>query len=310
MNCAKARASTASCGPLNDRLVQLLRNTHTLHVINQAGDLNGSLPPERELYNKLSSRIPGLDVKDHSDLLPYLRSVKEPRELERMERAIAATLNAHRAVARAIRPQVQENWIASLIDVEFKRAGATRPAFSSIVGSGRNSTVLHYPRHDQGITAGALVVVDIGADYGHYAADITRTYPADGHFSAEQRAVYEVVLRAQQAAMEMIKPGVYYEDLNRKAEQVIRDAGYRDYFIHGLGHFVGLEVHDAGLYAKPLEAGMVITVEPGIYIPQKSLGIRIEDEVLVTPKGYRLLSGAVPRDPDGIERLMQNGGGQ
>ena len=290
---------------LNGRMVALLRNTHTLHQINQAGSLDGKPSPERELYGKLQGVIPEISVKDRTDLLPYLRSLKEPRELERMERAIAGTLAAHKVAARAIRPNVQENWVEGLIALEFKRAGAVRPAFGSIVGSGRNSTVLHYPKHDQAIAPGSLVVVDIGADYGHYAADVTRTYPADGTFTAEQRKVYETVLRAQQAAMDMIKPGVYYEDLHRKAEQVIREAGYRDYFIHGLGHFVGLEVHDAGLYSKPLEAGMVITVEPGIYIPEKALGVRIEDEVLVTPKGYRLLSGDVPRDPAAIERLMR-----
>ena len=289
---------------LNGRVVALLRNTHTLHQINQAGNLDGKAP-ERELYGKLQAAIPEVSVKDRTDLLPALRSVKEPRELEYMERAIAATLAAHRVAARSIRPNVQENWVEGLIALEFRRAGAVRPAFGSIVGSGRNSTVLHYPKHDQAIAPGSLVVVDIGADYGHYAADVTRTYPADGQFTAEQRAIYEVVLRAQQAAMEMIRPGVYYEDLHGKAEQVIAEAGYRDYFIHGLGHFVGLEVHDAGLYSKPLEAGMVITVEPGIYIPHKALGVRIEDEVLVTPKGYRLMSGDVPRDPAAIERLMR-----
>jgi len=105
--------------------------------------------------------------------------------------------------------------------------------------------------------------------------------------------------------MEMIRPGVYYEDLHKKAEDIIRAAGYRDYFIHGLGHFVGLDVHDAGLYKKPLQAGMVITVEPGIYIPEKALGIRIEDQVLVTPKGYRHLTVALPRDPDAVERMMR-----
>ena len=288
---------------LNARLVALLRNTRTLHQIHQP-DLGGSAP-EKELYGKLQGAIPEVSVRNRTDLLPYLRSVKEPRELAYMERAVAATQSAHRAAARAIRPNVQENWVEGLVGLEFKRAGAVRPAFSSIVGSGRNSTVLHYPKHDQAIAPGSLVVVDIGADYGHYAADITRTYPADGAFSPEQRAIYEVVLRAQQAAMDMIRPGVYYEDLNRKAEQVIAEAGYRDYFIHGLGHFVGLDVHDAGLYSKPLEAGMVITVEPGIYIPHKALGVRIEDEVLVTPKGYRLLSAGVPRDADGVERLMR-----
>lgn len=288
---------------LNRWLLYVLRNTQTLHQIH-AIDL-AETAPETKLYGKLSGAIPGLSIKNRSDLLPYLRSIKEPREIDYMERAIAATMAAHRAAARAIRPGVQENWIEGLVGVEFKRGGAVRPGFSSIVGSGRNSTVLHYPKHDQAIAPGSLVVVDIGADYGHYSADVTRTYPADGTFTPEQRKVYEVVLRAQQAAMEMIRPGVYYEDLHRKAEQVIREAGYRDYFIHGLGHFVGLEVHDAGLYSKPLEAGMVITVEPGIYIPEKALGVRIEDEVLVTPKGYRLLSGDVPRDVAGVEKLMR-----
>jgi Xaa-Pro aminopeptidase len=200
---------------------------------------------------------------------------------------------------------VEENWVAGLIDLEFKRGGAVRPGFASIVGSGINSTILHYPKHDQTIAPGSLVVVDIGSDYGHYSADITRTYPADGHFTPEQRRVYDVVLRAQETCMSLVRPGVYFEDLQRKAEEIIRAAGYRDYFIHGLGHFVGLDVHDAGLYAKPLRAGMVITIEPGIYISDKALGIRIEDELLVTPNGYRLLTGALPRDPEAVEAMMR-----
>jgi len=291
---------------LEGRVVTLTRNAKTLQVINQAGSLSGPTPKEIELYNKLQSRIPGLDKKDRSDLLPAMRSVKEPREIEFMDKAVAATVNAHRAAARAIRPGAQENWVEALIGLEFKRGGSVRPAFSSIVGSGIHSTVLHYPKHDQPIEAGSLVVVDIGADYGHYAADVTRTYPADGHFTPEQRRVYEIVLRAQQECIDMIKPGVYYEDLHRHAEKVIREAGYGDYFIHGLGHFVGLDVHDAGLYSKPLQAGMVITTEPGIYIPQRSLGVRIEDMVLVTATGHRLMTQALARNPDEIEAMMRS----
>jgi len=222
-----------------------------------------------------------------------------------MERAIATTLSAHRVAARSIRPGVEENWVAGLIDLEFKRGGAVRPGFPSIVGSGANSTILHYPEHDRTIGAGSLVVVDIGSDYGRYSADVTRTYPASGSFTPEQRKIYEVVLRAQQSCIDMVRPGVYMEDLQRNAERIIREAGYRDYFIHGLGHFVGLDVHDSGLYKKPLAAGMVITVEPGIYIPDKSLGVRIEDEVLVTSNGCRLLTADLPRDPEGVERMMR-----
>lgn len=303
------RASTGfakirRAGALNKAMLGLLRTAKTLHLINQPGDIDGPAPPERELYNKLSGRVPGVSVKDASELLPGLRAVKEPRELERMRAAIAATLAAHRAAARAIRPGTEENWVEALIALEFKRAGSARPAFGSIVGSGKNSTILHYPGHDRTIAPGAMVVVDIGAEVGGYAADVTRTYPAGGAFTPEQRKIYETVLRAQKAALELVKAGAYFEDLQRKAEEVIAAAGYGDYFIHGLGHFVGLEVHDAGLYGKPLEAGMVLTIEPGIYIPDRQLGVRIEDEVLVTAKGYELLTGELPREPGEVEALM------
>lgn len=285
-------------------VMNLLQGGGPLHMIGSPGRVDGPAAPEMELYGKLTSRLPGVGIKDRTTLLPALRSVKEPRELDRMQRAIDATLAAHRVAARAIRPGVEENWVAGLIDLEFKRGGAVRPAFPAIVGSGRNSTILHYPEHSATIAPSSLVVVDIGSDYGRYAADVTRTYPSDGRFTPEQRHVYEVVLRAQQACIDMIKPGVYFEDLQRKAEEIIRAAGYRDYFIHALGHFVGLDVHDTGLYRKPLRAGMVITVEPGVYIPEKALGVRIEDEVLVTGKGRRVLTDALPRDPDAIEAMM------
>jgi len=292
-------------GALGGSMMGLLQTTGTLYLISDPGGPDSPERPEMELYGKLSSKLPGVSIKNRIDLLPALRSVKEPRELDYMEKAIAATISAQHAAARAIKPGVEENWVAGLIDLEFKRGGAVRPGFPPIVGSGRNSTILHYPDHNQTIASGSLVVVDIGSDYGHYSADITRTYPADGHFTPEQRKVYDVVLRAQQTCMNMIKPGVYFDDVHRKAEEIIRAAGYRDYFIHGLGHFVGLDVHDSGLYRKPLQAGMVVTIEPGIYIPEKSLGVRIEDEVLVTPNGYRLLTADLPRDPDAVERMMR-----
>jgi Xaa-Pro aminopeptidase len=297
--------SIARTTSLGGAVMGLLRTSRTLHLISAPGDPDSPAGPEMTLYGKLSSRLPGVGIKDRTDLLPAMRSVKEPRELEYMEKAIAATAAAHRVAARAIRPGVEENWVAGLIDLEFKRGGAVRPAFPPIVGAGANSTILHYPEHARPIAPGSLVVVDIGSDYGRYAADVTRTYPADGRFTPEQRRIYDLVLRAQQTCIEMIRPGVYYEDLQRKAEEIIREAGYRDYFIHGLGHFVGLDVHDSGLYKKPLAAGMVITIEPGVYIPEKSLGVRIEDEVLVTPKGHRLLTADLPRDADSIERMMR-----
>lgn len=292
-------------GSLESTLVGLVRRARTLQMINQPGPLDGPAPPEKELYGKLMGRVPELSLKDRSELLPAMRALKEPRELAHMERAVAATVAAHRAAARAIRPGVEENWVEALIALEFKKGGALRPAFPSIVGAGENSTILHYPNHERRIQPGALVVVDIGSDFGHYAADITRTYPASGRFTPEQLKVYETVLRAQNAALALIKPGVYFEDLQKKAEEVIREAGYGDYFIHGLGHFVGLDVHDAGLYHRPLQPGMVVTVEPGVYIPERELGVRIEDEVLVTPEGYRLLTGDLPREALAVEAMMR-----
>ena len=292
---------------LGGHLINLLQTAATVHLIKGPGPPNRPLSREKDLYNKLSARWPGLEVKNLFKLLPGMRSIKEERELERMQKAIDATLAAHRIAAGAIRPGVEENWVESLIMVEFKKAGAVRPAFGSIVGAGDHSTILHYPDHDQTMRAGSLVVVDIGAEYGRYAADVTRTYPVDGRFTPRQRKVYETVLRAQNACLDMVEPGIYVEDLQAKAEEIIKEAGFGDYFIHGIGHFVGLDVHDAGLYNERLEEGMVITIEPGIYIPEEDLGVRIEDEVLVTARGAHLLTAALPRDVEGILGLMQQG---
>ena len=292
-------------GSLNATLLRTLGHHPTLHHI--AAPVSPSAPasPESELYSKLQARIPGLSVKNHQGLIAGMRQVKEPEELALMEKAIANTIAAHRAAARAIRSGVEENWVAGVIDVEYRRGGSVRPAFPSIVGSGANSCILHYPEHRRTIPAGSLVVVDIGAEYDHYAADITRTYPADGRFTPEQRRIYELVFDVQQACIAMVKPGVYYEDIHRRAEEMFRAAGYRDDFIHGLGHWVGLEVHDAGDRARPLAPGMVLTIEPGLYLSQRQIGVRIEDQVLVTKGGHRLLTEALPRDPDAIERLMR-----
>ena len=151
---------------------------------------------------------------------------------------------------------------------------------------------------------GELILMDMSAEFAHYASDITRTFPVNGKFTPQQRKIYELVLKAQKTAFDQVKPGVYIEDLDAAARKVIEDAGYGDYFIHGLGHFVGLDVHDAGNYQEPLTAGMVFTIEPGIYLPDEKLGVRIEDVVLVTETGAKFLSDGLPREPDAIEKWM------
>jgi Xaa-Pro aminopeptidase len=184
--------------------------------------------------------------------------------------------------------------------------------FPSIVGSGPNSTVLHYDENRRRTETGDLVVVDVGAEFGYYTADLTRTFPVAGTFTPRQRGIYELVLGAQEAAFERIRPGVTIDDLTRAArsyidrhsQELCGGTSCNRYFVHGLSHWLGMDVHDVGDYGTPLAAGMVLTVEPGLYLPDEALGVRIEDDVLVTEDGYELLSADLPRRPDEVEAVM------
>jgi Xaa-Pro aminopeptidase len=201
-----------------------------------------------------------------------------------------------------------------MTSVYFER-GCERHAYPPIVGSGPNSVILHYMTNHRRIDSGEVVVADVGAECSDYASDITRTVPANGKFTPRQREIYEIVLGAQKAAIAAVKPGMRLRadgpSLYQVAYDYINSHG-RDlhgqplgkYFVHGLGHYVGLDVHDPGDYAAPLKAGMVITVEPGIYIPEENIGIRIEDVVVVTADGARVLSAALPREIADIEKLV------
>jgi Xaa-Pro aminopeptidase len=261
-------------------------------------------PKDLALYEKIGDKLPGVSTKTLGWTLARMRSRHSADELAIMQRAIRISEAGFAAAVAAIRPGATEALLEAEAERVWKAAGARRPAYASIVGSGPNSTILHYPRSERTMEAGDLVLMDMSAEFAHYAADITRTFPVSGRFSAEQRKIYEVVLKAQKAAFALLRPGAYYEDLDAVARKVIEDAGYGDYFIHGLGHFVGLDVHDAGAYQEPLAPGMVITLEPGIYLPDRKVGIRIEDDVLVTETGARYLSDGIPREPDDVERWM------
>src|SRR6202047_4207616 len=194
--------------------------------------------------------------------------------------------------------------------------GSEAEGYAPIVGAGPNSTTLHYDKLSRKIEDGDIVVLDVGAQYAGYSSDITRTLPANGKFTPRQLEIYNIVLGAQNAALAALKPGMDYCPKGSKSVQKISynyinshgKDGHGEplgqYYIHGLGHHIGLNVHDPGEYCKPLEAGMVVTVEPGIYIPEENLGVRIEDDVLITATGYKLLSERLPRDPDEIEKIM------
>ncbi len=256
--------------------------------------------PSRTLSKYLSSY--SARTIQRWEKLEYLRTIKDAEEIKRHEKAIAITAEGHRAAARWLSPGMTERKVASKIEDAFYAYGATSLAFPSIVGSGPNGAILHWLKRDRVIKNTDLVVVDIGASYGGYAADITRTYPVSGTFTAEQRRVYSAVLRAQKKVIAAVKPGISLARLHQIATAEIARAGYA--LPHFFGHFVGLQVHDVGDRSAPLEAGQIITVEPGIYLKGR-FGVRIEDMVLVTPRGNRLLTGALPRTAAAVEAWMK-----
>jgi Xaa-Pro aminopeptidase len=207
-----------------------------------------------------------------------------------------------------------EYQLEALVEYTFRRSGAERLGFPTIVASGPNAVTLHYDTNRRQIQAGELVVQDVGAEFGYYSADITRTIPISGRFTPRQRALYQLVLATQQAAIDAVRPGASIPALNRIARDYMRehsgDLCGPDtcvlYFVHGLSHWLGMDVHDAGPLNVRLEPGMVLTVEPGIYLAAENLGIRIEDDVLVTPSGAEVLSRAAPRTAEEIERIMDH----
>jgi Xaa-Pro aminopeptidase len=223
-------------------------------------------------------------------------------------RAIDITCSALLEAMASIGPGQFEYEIQATIDYVFMRYGAQRPGFSSIVGSGPNSCVLHHSANRRRAVKGDLVVLDVGAELFGYTADVTRTVPVSGRFSPRQREIYEIVLAAQKAGIAAVRPGVKLRDVHAAARKVIRDAGYARYFLHSTSHWLGLDVHDVGATSRTLEEGMVLTVEPGIYLSEEELGIRIEDDVLVTRNGRQVLSDGVPRSVKEIEALMKGRG--
>ena len=275
------------------------------------------------------------------DVAPYVheqRLFKSDREIEFMQRAADITTEAHMAAMRETQPGMQENEVDALLEYTFKRRGSTGPAYTNIVAGGSNACILHYVENDQPLNSGDLLLIDAGAEWEYYASDVTRTFPVNGKFNDEQRAIYELVLKSQVAAIEHIKPGVTFQSIHEVAlnsictslielgllegtvEEVIKEGSYKRFFMHKTGHWLGLDVHDQGVYAAPdgssrvLEPGMVTTVEPGIYIAAddeeveerwRGIGVRIEDDILVTEAGYRNLTEKIVKSIDEVEAVCQ-----
>ena len=276
----------------------------------------GGYPHEKQVVDWLQVAAPQAKVKDIRQNIYALREIKSPGEIAFLQKAIELSLDAHLEAMKMMRPGLYEYQIAAKMVEVHAMGGSEAEGYAPIVGAGPNSVALHYDKLSRKIEDGDIVVLDVGAQYSGYSSDITRTLPANGKFTARQREIYDIVLGAQNAAIASLKPG---EDLCKKGGHSAYKVSYDyinshgkdlhgkslgQYFIHGLGHDIGLDVHDPGEYCEPLKPGMVVTMEPGIYIPEENLGVRIEDDVLITPDGYKLLSERLPRDPDQIEKIM------
>ena len=269
--------------------------------------LGEALSSDLAFLREVRDHYPLLPVKNPEKALGRLRMIKSPSEIGLLRRAIEISCRAQLDAVEQARPGMPEYEIQAIIEKRFTSSGARRPGYPSIVGSGPNSCVLHYDASERTGEQEDLLLMDVGAEYKRYTADVTRTIPLSGRFTPEQRKIYEIVLRAQKAAIAAIRPGVPFVDIHKTARKVIEEAGYGSQFFHGTSHFLGLDVHDAGDTSATLRAGMVLTVEPGIYIPEKRIGVRIEDDVLVTPDGAELLSGCAPREADAVETQMTEG---
>jgi len=268
---------------------------------------------QRLLLSRLIKWCSGLEnyLLDCSDVIAQMRRTKSKFEIENIFRAIQVTVDAQAAAAQAIGDGVCEAEVQASLEYVMT-ANNTFTAFSSIVGSGPNSTVLHYGQNDRTMKNGDLVVVDIGASYKHYAADITRTYPVSGTFTDRQKEIYAIVLEAQEYAASIAQPGYYLRSNDHQEKSLhhlviafLKKRGYDKYMPHGLGHYLGLDVHDVGDYSTPLQPGDVFTIEPGIYISAEELGIRIEDDYWMTEEGVICLSEDIPKSIEDIERMVQ-----
>jgi Xaa-Pro aminopeptidase len=270
----------------------------------QADFWDGRISREAAFENNLKAKLgTSVEIKDLSPLLDEMRRIKDSQEIERLREAGRIGALGFKEAMRAAIPGMHEYQLAALAEFVFSWNGASGTAFNPIVGSGPNSCVLHYSRNDRAMAAGDIVVFDFGPEYLYYGSDISRTFPISGRFSEEQAKVYQAVLEAQTAAIERVRPGATFYALDEAVYQALRRSGYAKYQEHSVSHYVGMSTHDVGK-AAPFEAGVVITVEPGVYMPDRNLGVRIEDTVLVTNNGCEILSGGAPKGIAEIEKLM------
>ena len=275
-----------------------------------------------------------LVVCEADELIGEMRLIKEAEEIEIMRAACRHTVKAHRILMEELRPGMKEAWVAARAEFLLREAGCAGPAYGTIAAGGTAATILHYVRNDRILREGELLLLDAGGEYGGYAADVTRTIPVGAEFTAAQAELYDTVVAAQQAAIEAAAPDRTHESVHQAALEVLVDGmiaagllegsraecieneSYKRFYMHGTSHWLGMDVHDAGDYrrdgaSRTLKPGMVLTVEPGIYVPVaddvperlRGIGIRVEDDVLITAEGREVLSDGLPKRREDIERL-------
>ncbi|MBN21708.1 MAG: Xaa-Pro aminopeptidase [Bdellovibrionaceae bacterium] len=282
----------------------------------------------------------GYGLKSMHDLrepLGEMRLIKSKEEIALMKKAAEINVKAHQMAMKKVRPGMMEYEVSALLNSVYESHGCPRIAYESIVGGGKNATCLHYKANNEVLNDGDLLLIDAGGEYGYYASDITRTFPVGTEFTQEQEKIYDIVLKAQKTTVDLVKPGVTFKELHQNSIEVITEGlmglgffkgppreaiareDYKNYYPHKIGHFLGIDVHDVGLYfdkdgeQRKLEPGMVLTVEPGIYClpsdelcPEKyrGIGVRIEDDILVTDSGHENLTGALAKEKDDVLSLM------
>jgi Xaa-Pro aminopeptidase len=293
-------------------------------------------------FRRLKTAYPPHTIVDPTLIIGEMRLHKTPKEVELMQKAADIAAEAHILAMQSCKPGLNESQIEAIIEHHFRMSGATCAAYNSIIGGGENATILHYVENNRILRDGDLLLVDAGAEYQGYASDITRTFPINGKFTKAQREVYDIVLEVQLACLEATKKGNTIKQrqelsielltegmkklglLKGKTKELIKKKEFMKYYMHGVGHYLGMDVHDAGRYfteqkaknSRPFAPGMVLTVEPGLYIPPddksapakyRGIGIRIEDDVLVTEDGNINLTAKVTKNPDEIEEIMNSG---
>ncbi len=284
-------------------MTQAAQRAKRLACLHPFAAYSQAVSKDLELFQKVAARIPGCSIEDQTDLVLNMRLVKSAAEIKQIKRAIGATAHGINQVFGKIAPGVNERDLHNVLVGGFAQMGSIRNAFNPIVGSGHNGTVLHYKANCGPVKDGDLLVLDCGAELGGYASDITRTLPASGKFTKRQAKLYNIVLKSQREAIKAIKPGVTMAHIDSVSRKVISDAGFGDFYPHSIGHHLGLETHDPSPAVK-LKEGMVVTIEPGLYLPDEGIGIRIEDDIVVTKTGSRNLSSAIPKTIAEVEAAI------